>query len=103
MRKLMLLLTFLIFAAPVLAQRTLPADAKRAVTGEQQMLPMVQINSDVLRLAPGGVIIDTNNRSVTHGQLLPGAEILYRLNGNGEITRIIVLTPQEQARIDSAK
>ena len=103
MRKLMLLLTFLVFAAPALAQRTLPADAKRAVTGEQQMLPMVQINSDVLRLAPGGVIIDTSNRSVTHGQLLPGAEILYRLNGNGEITRIIVLTPQEQAQIDSAK
>ena len=103
MRKLMLLLTFLVFTAPAWAQRTLPADAKRAVTGEPQMLPMVQINSEVLRLAPGGVIIDTNNRSVTHGQLPPGAEILYRRNGNGEITRIIVLTPQEQAQIDSAK
>ena len=103
MRKLMLLLVFFVFAAPVLAQRTLPADAKRAVTGAPQMLPMVQINSEVLRLAPGGVIIDTNNRSVTHGQLPPGSPILYRLDGNGEITRIIVLTSQEQARIDSAK
>ncbi len=103
MRKLMLLLTFLVIAAPSWAQRTLPADTKRAVTGEQYSLPLVQINSDVLRLAPGGVIIDTNNRSITHGQLPPGAEILYRLNGTGEITRIIVLTPQEQAQIDSAK
>ncbi|MGA0023961.1 MAG: hypothetical protein ACO3F9_04875 [Burkholderiales bacterium] len=40
---------------------------------------------------------------MTHGQLPPGAEVLYRLDRNGEILRIIILTPQEQARLDSSK
>ena len=103
MRKLMLLLTFLACTAPAWAQRILPADAQRAQVGEQQVLPMIQIDGEIRRLAPGGVIIDTNNRSVTHGQLPPGSDVLYRLDRNGEITRIIILTPQEQVRLDSAK
>ena len=103
MRKLMLLLAFLVCATPAWAQRALPADAKRAQTGAQQMLPLVQLGKETRRLAPGAVIIDTNNRSVTHGQLPPGAEVLYRLDRNGEIARIIILTPQEQARLDSTK
>lgn len=103
MRKLMLLLTFLVCAAPAWAQRVLPADAKRAQVGEPLALPMIQLGSETRRLAPGGIIIDSNNRSVTHGQLPPGSEVLYRLNGSGEISRIIILTPQEQVRLDSAK
>ncbi len=103
MRKLMLLLAFLVCVAPVWAQRTLPADAKRGQLGERQMLPMVQINNETRRLAPGGIIIDTNNRAITHGQLLPPAEILYLLNRDGDVSRIIVLTPEEQARLDRAK
>jgi len=64
---------------------------------------MVQLGNETLRLAPGGLIIDANNRSVTHSQLPVGADVLYRVDRNGEILRIIVLTPQEQARLDSSK
>ncbi|MBS1216882.1 MAG: hypothetical protein H6R21_15 [Proteobacteria bacterium] len=64
---------------------------------------MVQIGSEVLRLAPGGIIIDTNNRTITHGQLPPGAEVLYVTDKNGEVLRIVLLTPEEQARLDRAK
>ena len=103
MRKLMLLLAFLVCAAPAWAQRTLPTDAKRGQIGDVQMLPLVQVGYETLRLAPGGVIIDTNNRAITHGQLRPLAEILYVLNRDGEVSRIIVLTPEEQARLDRAK
>jgi len=99
----MLLLTFLVFAAPAWAQRILPADAKRAQTGQTLALPMIQLDSATLRLAPGGTIHDTNNRSVTHAQLPAGADVLYTVDRNGNITRIIVLTPQEQARLDSSK
>ncbi len=102
MRKLLLLLTFLL-ATPAWAQRTLPATAKRAEVGAQQMLPMVALGGEVRRLAPGGVIIDAANRKITHGQLLPGAEVIYELDRNGEILRIVVLTPEEQARLDRAK
>ncbi len=103
MRKLMLLLAFLVFATQAWAQRALPADAKRGQIGERQALPMVQIGNQTRRLAPGGVIIDTNNRSITHQQLLPAAEVLYMLDRNDEVSRLIILTPEEQARLDRAK
>jgi hypothetical protein len=103
MRKLMLLLAFLVFAAPVWAQRALPAEAKRGATGERQMFPMVQIGQETLRLAPGGVIINSNNLSITQGQLPPGSEVLYQLDRNGEVLRIVILTPEEQARLDSIR
>ena len=103
MCKLMLLLAFLVFAAPAWAQRTLPAEAKRGTTGERQMFPMVQIGKEVLRLAPGGIIVNSNNLSITQGQLLPGSEVLYQLDRSGEVLRIVILTPEEQARLDSSK
>lgn len=99
----MLLLAFLVCVAPVWAQRVLPADAKRGVTGERQMFPMVLIGKETLRLAPGGIIVNYNNLTVTQGQLLPGSDVLYQLDRNGEIHGIMVLTPEEKARLDSAK
>lgn len=107
MRKFLLLLTFLAstccLSIPAWAQRALPAGGKRAETGAQQMLPMVMLDQEVRRLAPGSVIIDANNRSITHGQLPPGMDVLYVLDRNSEVQRIIILTPQEQARLDQAK
>ena len=103
MRKLMLLLAFLVFTAPAWAQRALPAGAKRGTTGERQMFPMVQIDKEALRMAPGGIIINSNNLSITQGQLPPGSEVLYQLDRNGEVLRIVILTPEEQARLDSTK
>ena len=103
MRKLMLLLAFLVFVAPVWAQRALPAEAKRGTTGERQMFPTVQIGTEVLRLAPGGIIVNSNNLTITQGQLLPGSEVLYQLDRNGEVLRIVILTPEEQARLDRTR
>ena len=67
------------------------------------MFPMVQIGKENLRLAPGGIIVNSNNLTITQGQLLPGSEILYQLDRNGEVLRIVILTPEEQARLNSAK
>ena len=65
-------------------QRLLPANGKLGQAyGQQHQYPLVQINKDVLRLAPGGVIVDQNNRF-------------------SEISRIILLTPEEQARLEQA-
>lgn len=100
MRKLMLLLIFLCMATPALAQRVLPAEAKRSQTGDPQALPMVQLGNEMYRLAPGGVIIDAFNRRIPHNQLPAGAEVLFSLDRNGELQRIILLTPEEQTRID---
>lgn len=103
MRKFLLLLTFLVASTQAWAQRALPPEAKRAEIGAQQALPMVAVGNQLLRLAPGGIIFDAANRRITHGQLPPGSDVVYQLDRNGEILRIVILTPEEQARLDRAK
>ncbi|MCE2998643.1 MAG: hypothetical protein LW892_02265 [Betaproteobacteria bacterium] len=103
MRKYLLLLTFLLCSGAVWAQRQLPAEGRRAEVGSQQPLPVVQLGNDLLRLAPGAIIFDTANRRITHGQLPPGADVLYQLDRNGEVLRMFILTPLEQARLDQSR
>jgi len=113
MRKLLLLFTLSAFAVgttlllpqPVEAQqiRFLPANGKRGTTGANQPLPMVTINRETLKLAPGGLIFDTNNRTILHGSLPAGADIWYQLNSSGEVQRIYILRPDEQTRLDQGK
>jgi len=111
MRKLLLL--FILFSAtPFLAaspaaaqmvqQRGLPADGKRAQTGEAHPLPMVELNRQMMRLAPGAIIFDQHNRTIIHAQLPPYADVLYLEDINGNVRRIFVLTPAEQERLDQA-
>jgi hypothetical protein len=92
-----LALTFALFALvlPGHAQMTriLPANGKLGVAGEPRVLPAVQIDKQVLRLAPGGRITDENNRSIVHAHLPAQATVLYTLDNQGDISRIIILTP----------
>lgn len=81
--------------SPAQLLRTLPANAKRGTVGQAQQLPLVEINSKVVRLAPGGVIYDQNNRSIIHGALPPGADIAFTVDMNGDVARIYILTPSE--------
>lgn len=94
----------LALALPAHAQMTriLPANGKLGVTGEQRVLPAVQIDQQVLRLAPGGRITDQNNRTIVHDQLPVQTVVLYTLDNQGDISRIFILTPEELARIRQA-
>ena len=84
-------------------QRLLPTNGKLGQAyGQKHQYPLVQINKDVLRLAPGGVIVDQNNRFIVHGALPAQAAVLYVVDNRGEISRIILLTPEEQARLEQA-
>ncbi|MDP2241923.1 MAG: hypothetical protein Q8K18_17445 [Burkholderiales bacterium] len=92
----------LALAAPGHAQmsRAFPANGKLGeLTGQQHPLPMVQIDRAVVRLAPGARIVDQNNRSIVHGALPDYAQVLYVLDISGDISRIIILTPEEVARV----
>ena len=106
MRKSLLLLAFctLCGASAVSAQvgRLLPDNGERATTGESQPLPHVKLGRNVLRLAPGGVIYDQNNRSIVHANLPQNAEVLVVRNQGGDIQRIYILTQAEQARLRQA-
>mgnify|MGYP001560703698 FL=1 len=83
--------------------RPLPDNGKLGQAyGQQHQYPLVQINKEVLRLAPGGVIVDQNNRFIVHGALPAQAAVLYVVDNRGEISRIILLTPEELTRLEQA-
>jgi hypothetical protein len=83
--------------------RTLPANAKRTTVGQPRMLPYVELGGKVVRLAPGGVIYDQNNRTVVHGALPADADVVFTTDMNGDVARIYILTPQEQAQFNQRK
>ena len=117
MRKILLLLTLLAFSTiagvasalfwPQLSEaqtiRSLPANGKRGITGNGLPLPQVAIGRTLLMLAPGGLIFDAANRTILHNALPPGADVWYQTNNEGQIQRIYILRPEEQARLNSEK
>jgi hypothetical protein len=78
--------------------RTLPANAKGAILGRPRPLPYVQLNRRVLRLAPGAVIYDQNNRFILQNALPAGAAVAFTIDMNGNVARIYILTAQEQSQ-----
>jgi hypothetical protein len=94
----------LVFSSPASAQvqRLLPANGKLGELYGGQQYPLVGIDSNVLRLAPGGVILDQSNRYIVHAYLPARADVLYVLDHRGEISRIVILTPEELARLKQA-
>ena len=93
----------LLTTAAVAQLRTLPQNAKLARVGDPQPLPFVQLNGNVVKLAPGGVIYDENNRSILHGALPSDTRVAYTVDLNGDVQRIYILTAQELAQINSSQ
>ena len=84
-------------------QRLLPANGKLGeLVGQQHQYPLVQLDRKLLRLAPGGVIVDQDNRFIVHGHLPAQATVVYVLDSKGEVTRIVLLRPDELARLQQA-
>ena len=100
MRKSLLLLVLLAICQAASAQfvRFLPPAGERGRTGESLPMPDVKIGRQVLRLAPGAVIIDQNNRTVVQGALPVGADVFFTRDQAGNVQRIYVLTDAEKAR-----
>ena len=110
MRKYLLLLVLCVglggafnVEAQLTQQRMLPANGERGQLGDPQPLPLVKIGRSVLRVAPGGVIYDQSNRSITHGNLPASAYVLYTKDQNGDIQRLYVLTNDERIRLDETR
>ena len=108
MRKLLLLFSLglvIAVSADAYSQfRMLPADAKRASVGEQQYpVPFVDLGGKQVKLAPGAVIYDTNNRTLVHAALPQGADVVFTTDMHGDVARIYVLTPVEQAQLNQRR
>ncbi len=85
--------------------REFPANSKlgELVGGGQQPYPLVQIGDKVMRLAPGGRILDAHNRTIVHGSLPQQAFVLFVQDLNGDISRIVILRPEELEQIKRAR
>ena len=84
-------------------QRQFPANGKLGeLTGQQQPFPLLQIGDKVLRLAPGGRIIDENNRTILHVYLPKQAHVLYVEDMNGDVSRVYLLRPDELEQLQRA-
>jgi hypothetical protein len=70
-----------------------------AVYGELKAFqhPMARIGDRTLRLSPGARIFDTQNLIVQPGAVPQQASVMYRLDANGDISEIWLLTPEEAA------
>jgi len=80
--------------------RQLPANGRLGeLTGQQQPFPLLQIDNNVLRLAPGGRIYDVNNRIILHGTLPPSAVVLFVQDTNGDVSRVYILRDDELQQI----
>jgi len=107
MRNPLLLMTFFaaLGASASHAQlvRTLPANGKVGeLAGQQHPFPLVQISNKVVRLAPGGLIYDQENRTIVHGSLPESASVLFVVDANGDVSRLYLLRPEELARLERA-
>ncbi|MFO1207518.1 MAG: hypothetical protein U1E63_17640 [Burkholderiales bacterium] len=89
-------------ASAAWAERPLPADGVRATLTGPQAYPQVQLGGKLYRMAPGGIIRDEENRKIVHGELPSRAQVLYLPDANGDISRIWILTPEEQAMLARA-
>jgi len=94
----LLLLSMLLMATPVLAQlRAIPEDARlaqvRYLGGN-----LVELGGQPFQLAPGAQIRDLENRIVFADALPAGAWVRYRLEINGLVHRIWLLSAEEAAR-----
>jgi hypothetical protein len=95
----LLLLSVLLAAAPVLAQvRTIPPDAVLAKMSHVQGR-VVKLNDKAFELSPGAQIRDPMNHIVFPEMVPPGALVRYRLEMNGFVHQVWVLTAEEAAQI----
>ena len=94
-------LAFLLIASlavPAAAQlRTIPKDARLAEIRHVQA-NIVELNGRQVQLAPGARIRDTSNRIIVPTAVPAGALVKFRLDVQGQVREVWILTREEAAR-----
>ena len=85
-------------AVPAAAQlRTIPKDAQLAEIRHVQA-NIITLNGHQVQLAPGAQIRDTSNRIVMPVAVPAGVLVRYRLNDNGQVRDVWILSREEAAK-----
>ncbi len=99
-RSLLVALFFTFTAMAAQAQfRTITPEAKRGVMSHVQVMTVL-LNGTQVQLAPGAQIRDDRNMLVVPTAIPPGVLVKYLLDGQGQVTRVWILSPQEAAQPD---
>ncbi len=81
--------------------RLLPTDGKLGeLAGRRHPFPLLEINNKVVRLAPGGLLYDRQNRTILHNQLPDYSPVLFVDDSRGDIARLYLLRPDELERLE---
>jgi len=91
----------LLTASMVEAERQLPHDGKY-VKDAQFNYPFVKLGKQVLRLGVGSKIYNEQNLIIMPVAAPGKADILYRVDLNGDIAQIWILTPEESKMAQAA-
>ncbi|MGH8727482.1 MAG: hypothetical protein ACREV9_04865 [Burkholderiales bacterium] len=95
MLKILILLLSLILPATAIAERKFPDSAKRGELTSMQY-PHVTIDGKRYQLAPGAKVFGKDNRIVLPTMYPTRAPIGYQVDFNGDVSKIWVLTVEEQ-------
>jgi len=96
-------LAFALAAGGAQAQfRTIVPEAKRGVMSHVEGMT-VEINGKRARLAAGAQIRDGRNMVVVPAAVPPGVVVKYLVDGQGQLSRVWILSPQEAAQPDPKK
>jgi hypothetical protein len=76
--------------------RSIPEDAKRAQLRHVQDM-LIELDRAPQRLAPGAQIRDASNRVIVPAAVPEGAQVKYRLDADGLVRQVWILTPEEAA------
>jgi hypothetical protein len=82
--------------------RTIPEDAKRGVMRHLEGM-VVEIDGKPQRLSAGAQIRSASNLIVVPTAVPPGTPVKYRLDGQGHVRQVWLLTPEEAAQTDKVK
>lgn len=97
MLKTFALIVSLIVSYPAFAERTLPNTALRGELTSTQY-PFVTIGGKRYQLAPGAKVYDKENRIIMPTLYPARAPVAYQVDFNGDISKIWLLTVQEQRK-----
>ena len=92
----MMRLRFALAATAILAAcatNTIQPDGTRVGTMSAGQLPMVTIDGQTKRLAPGARIFGANNATITPNLVPPNSRVRYRLDSNGQVSQVWLLSP----------
>ena len=92
------LLSALLLISPAHAERNFPPNVKPAELRGIEY-PNVRIDDRTFRLAPGGRIYDTSNRIVLPNAAPKSGKVLFKLDPQGFVIKLWILTPEEVARL----